>query len=178
MNFLNDTFLQGIIFAILMLGFVDIFIKIFMKLYKFIHIEKTIVKMEKKWIEANYPTYRAELTYRHTSEDTTMQDLIAGFGKESLSAIKITLTQRALTVDSRKKQKYIKKQVKIINRKLEALKKQSAGDILADICAEKAVNGKTMIEDGVKILNDVLPHAKPEAIRKKEEKKKAAKSSS
>lgn len=178
MNFLNDNLLQWIIFSILMLGFIDIFIKIFMKLYKFIYIEATIVKMEKKWIENNYDSHRNEINGNgHKTEDTTMQDLIAGFGKESLSAIKTTLTQRALTADSRKKRKYIKKQVKVINKKLELLKNQSAGDILADICAEKAVNGKAMIEDGVRILNDVLPHADPEAIHKKEEKKKAAKSS-
>ena len=133
--------------------------------------------MEKKWIEENYTVYRAEMNFKHTSEDTTMQELLAGFGKESLSAIKTTLTQRALTADSRKKRKYIKKQVKVINKKLEALKRQTAGDILADICAEKAVNGKDMIETGVKILTDVLAHAEPEAIQAKEEKKKAAKSS-
>ena len=108
-------------------------------------------------------------------KDTTMQELLEGFGKESLKAIRATLKERAIGAESKKKKRFINKQIKEINKKLTILKRQGAADLLADICAEKAVNGKMMIETGVDILTNSLKRTEVEQVQEKEEKKKKKK---
>ena len=175
---------RWVVVASLLISFIDVIIKISIKLWKFTNIELVILKMEKKYIEKNYDIYRVDISKKQAIRDTTMQELLTGMGLESLNGIRVKLAERAVVSETKKKKKYIRKQLKEIDQKIEALKQdENAHLVLAEICAEKAVNGKELVEQGVDMLTAFIPKADPKKVqaeeikRQKKKKKKGEKSS-
>jgi len=173
LDLITNNMVRGVVVSTLMISFADIVIKIVMKLWKFINIELIIIRMEKKYIAENYKSYRENLSQSQNIRDTTMQELIAGLGLESLGAIRKRLAERAMSSGTKKKKKYLSRQIKEVEKKISKLKvAEKAGDVLAEVLSEKAVDGKELIEKGVKILNEALPKADAAKVQEIEKKRK------